>query len=124
MNSATANLIVLTAEVNEDKIVGTAIDGDIKVLFAVDASEINQRLFVPEANLFVSGKFRLGREAGTVGISISSIVAVVCLPVTTSSEVATPVERVALPDGAPAKSKRKTSTTSRTKKAAKTPIAA
>jgi hypothetical protein len=123
MNSATANLIILTAEVNEDKILGTAIDGDIKVLFTVGASEVHQGLFMPEANLVVSGKFRLGRDAGTVGISIASVIAVIALPVITSSESAVPVELVA-PSDAPAKSKRKTSTTSRSKKAAKTPIAA
>ncbi|WP_373539734.1 hypothetical protein [Chamaesiphon sp.] len=123
MNFATANLIILTAEVNEDKIVGTAIDSDIKVLFAVDASEVNQRLFLPSANLVVSGKFRLGRDAGTVGISIASVIAVVSLPVATSSSAA-PVKPVALSGDATAKSKRKTSTTSRSKKAAKIPIAA
>ena len=123
MNSATANLIILTADVNEDKIVGTAIDGDLKVLFAVEAIEDNQRLFLPEANLVVFGKFRLGRSACTVDISIASVIAVVSLPVAVSSEVATPVERVA-PDDAVAKSKRKTSTTSRSKKCTKTPIAA
>jgi hypothetical protein len=118
MNSATSNLIILTAEVNGNNILGTAIDGEIEVLFAVDASEVNQRLFVPEANLVVSGKFQLGRDACSVGISIASVIAVVCLP------VAAPVEPVALPIDAPAKSKRKTSTTSRSKKATKTPIAA
>jgi hypothetical protein len=124
MNTATSNLIILTADVNEDKILGTAIDGDIKVLFAVATSEVNERLFVPEANLIVSGKFRLGRDACTVGISITSVIAVVSLPVAAPSESAAPVEPVALPGDAPAKSKRKTSTTSRSKKAAKTPIAA
>jgi hypothetical protein len=124
MNSTTANLIVLTAEVNGDNILGTAIDSDIKVLFTVAQSEVNQRLFLPEANLVVSGKFRLGRDACTVGISIANVIAVVSLPVATSSESAAPVELVALPSDTPAKSKRKTSTTSRSKKAAKTPIAA
>lgn len=124
MNSAMSNLIILSAEVNEDKILGTAIDGEIRVLFAVDASEVNQQLFIPEVNLVVSGKFRLGREAGTVGISIANVIAVVSLPVATSSKSAAPVvELVTLPDNAPAKSKCKTSTT-RSKKAAKTPIAA
>ena len=122
MNSATANLIVLTAEVNEDKIVGTAIDGDIKVLFAVDASEVNQRLFLPEANLVVFGKFRLGRDAGSVGISIASVIAVVALPIAVPSQVADPVEQFA-PIAELSKTKRKTSTT-RTKKAAKTKVAA
>jgi hypothetical protein len=122
MNSATSNLVILTAEINGDKLTGTAIDGDIKVLFSAGASEIYQRLFVPEANLVVSGKFRLGRDACTVGIAIASI-AVVSLPVATPIEVATPIDRVIAPSDAPAKSKRKTSTT-RSKKAAKTPIAA
>jgi hypothetical protein len=122
MNSATANLIILTAEVNEDKILGTAIDGDIKVLFAVEASEVNQGLFKPEANLVVSGKFRLGRDAGTVGISIASVIAVVALPVADPSESAALVAQVA-PVVETAITKRKSSTT-RSKKAAKTPIAA
>jgi hypothetical protein len=130
MNSATSNLIILTAEVYGDKIVGTAVDSDIKVLFAVAASEVNQRLFLPEANLVISGKFRLGRDACTVGISITSVIAVVSLPVAVSNEITTPVvgeaspsEKRVAPSDAPAKSKRKTSTT-RSKKAAKTPIAA
>jgi hypothetical protein len=131
MNSATSNLVILTAEINGDKLTGTAIDGDIKVLFTAGASEIYQQLFVPSANLVVSGKFRLGRDACTVGISIASIIAVVSLPVATPIEVATPIvgeaspseNRVIAPTEAPAKSKRKTSTT-RSKKPAKTPIAA
>jgi hypothetical protein len=122
MNSATSNLIILTAEVNEDKIVGMAIDGEIKVLFAVDASEVNQRLFIPEANLVVTGKFRLGRDACTVGISIASVIAVVSLPVAAPSESAALVAQVALV-AETATTKRKSSTT-RSKKAAKTPIAA
>jgi hypothetical protein len=133
MNSATSNLVILTAEINGDKLTGTAIDGDIKVLFSAGASEIYQRLFVPEANLVVSGKFRLGRDACTVGIAIASIIAVVSLPVATPIVgvgdslplgTASPSEnRVIAPTEAPAKSKRKTSTT-RSKKPAKTPIAA
>ncbi|AFY96832.1 hypothetical protein [Chamaesiphon minutus] len=123
MNSTTSNLVILTAEINGDKLTGTAIDGDIKVLFSTGASEIYQRLFVPEANLVVSGKFRLGRDACTVGIEIASIIAVVSLPVATPIEVATPIDRVVASSDAPAKSKRKTSTT-RSKKTAKTPIAA
>ncbi len=117
MNSATSNLVILTAEINGDKLTGTAIDGDIKVLFTAGASEIYQQLFVPSANLVVSGKFRLGRDVCTVGIAIASVIAVVSLP------VATPSDRVIAPTEAPAKSKRKTSTT-RSKKPAKTPIAA
>ncbi len=138
MNSATANLIILTAEVNEDKIVGTAIDGDIKVLFAVDAIEVNRQIFLPSANLVVSGKFRLGRDACSVGISIASVIAVVSLAVDAPIEVATPVVGVgdSLPLGtaspsetqiasteAPAKSKRKTSTT-RSKKSPKIAVVA
>jgi hypothetical protein len=137
MNSATSNLVILTAEINGDKLTGAAIDGDIKVLFSTGASEIYQRLFVPEANLVVSGKFRLGRDACTVGISIASIIAVVSLPVA-PIEIATPVigvggasafaeaspsETQTPPTEAPAKSKRKTSTT-RSKKATAIVVAA
>jgi hypothetical protein len=129
MNSATSNLVILTAEINGDKLTGTAIDGDIKVLFTAGASEIYQQLFVPSANLVVSGKFRLGRDAGTIGIAIASVIAVVSLPVDAPIEVAAPIVGVAsafaeaspsetqiAPTEAPAKSKRKTSTT-RSKKA-------
>jgi hypothetical protein len=125
MNSATSNLVILTVEINGDKLTGTAIDGDIKVLFSAGASEIYQRLFVPEANLVVSGKFRLGRDACTVGIAIASVIAVVSLPVATPivGEASPSENRVIAPTEAPAKSKRKTSTT-RSKKPAKTPIAA
>lgn len=87
MNSAISNLIILTAEVNGNNILGTAIDSDIKVLFTVAQSEVNQRLFLPEANLVVSGKFRLGRDACTVGISITSVIAVVSLPVAVPSHL-------------------------------------
>ena len=86
------------------------------MLFSAGASEVNQGLFVPEANLVVSSKFRLGRDAGTVGIAIASVIAVISLPVAATSESADPLEPVTLPDDAPAKSKRKTSTT-RSKKA-------
>ena len=138
MNSANSNLVILTVEINGDKLTGTAIDGDIKVLFSTGASEIYQRLFVPSANLVVSGKFRLGRDACTVGIAIASVIAVVSLPVATPSEIAPPVVGVGVasafaevspsetqiaPAEAPAKSKRKTSTT-RSKKSPKIAVAA
>jgi hypothetical protein len=86
MRTATSNLVVLEAEIVDNKILGTAIDGDIKVLFAVAASEVNQRLFVPEANLVVTGKIRLGREICTIGIWITSVIAVVSLPDPTATK--------------------------------------
>jgi hypothetical protein len=91
MRTATSNLIVLEAQVVDNTITGTAIDGDIKVLFAIDASEVNQRLFVPEANLVVTGKFRLGREICTIGIWITSVLAVVSLPDPVAAEIEAPV---------------------------------
>jgi hypothetical protein len=101
-------------------ITGTAIDGDIKVLFTVGASEVNQRLFVPEANLLVSGKFRLGRDVCSIGISIKSVVTVVSLPSTVPGEVADPVE-VAAPI---AETKKRKSTSTRSKKTAKPDLVA
>jgi hypothetical protein len=60
MRTFTANFFILSAQIGDTTIVGTAIDGDIKVNFAVAATDVNQRLFVPESNLVVAGKFRLG----------------------------------------------------------------
>jgi hypothetical protein len=120
MNTAIANLIILTAELAGDNIAGTAIDGDIKVLFTVGASEVNQRLFVSEANLVVFGKFRLGCDAYSVSIGIKSVVTVVSLPSTVPSEVADPVE-VAAPI---AETKKRKSTSTRSKKTAKPDLVA
>jgi hypothetical protein len=123
--NATTSFIVLNAAIDGDNIIGTAIDGDIKVLFTAVASEVNQHLFVPEANLVVSGKSCLGCEVCTVDISIASVIAVVSLPVASSDEVAPTVERVVISSDAPVKPKRKSSTTRRKTASAKTkPVAA
>jgi hypothetical protein len=108
MRTAIPNLVILTAEIGEN-ITGTAIDADILINFAVANSDVNQRLFVPEAQLVVTGKFRLGKEIATIGIWISSIVAIVSIPapataecaisaVATGAESATDVELVVEPE--------------------------
>jgi hypothetical protein len=94
MNTATANIIVVTAVLEGDKIAGTAIDEDIQVPFTAEATEVNQRVFVPEANLVVTGKFRLGRDICSVGICIKSVLAVVCLPVAAPVDVVAPTAPV------------------------------
>jgi hypothetical protein len=120
MRTANSNLIVLEAEIVDAKILGTAIDGDIKVLFAVAASEVNQRLFVPEANIVVTGKFRLGREICTIGIWITSVIAVVSLPNPVTAEVEAPVEMaVAAEVEVPALATKQKRASSRTSKKAK-----
>jgi hypothetical protein len=147
MNTATANIIVVTAVLEGDKIAGTAIDGDIQVPFAADATEVNQQVFLPEANLVVTGKFRLRQgEICSVGLSIESVLAVVALPAAAPvdvvapaapSEDATPVDVVApvlshsMPEetsgiecAAGATKKRKSSTTRSKKKAATKLVAA
>jgi hypothetical protein len=95
MNTATANLIVVTAALAGNKITGTALDGDICVLFSAEASEVNQQVLMPEANLVVTGKFRLGREVCTVGMCIKSIIAVVSLPTAAPNEVTAPIDAIA-----------------------------
>ena len=80
MRTFTANIFILSAQIGDTTITGTAIDGDIKVNFAVAATDVNQRLFVPESNLVVAGKFRLGKELATTGVWISKIIAVVSIP--------------------------------------------
>lgn len=87
MRTFTANIFILSAQIGDTTITGTAIDGDIKVNFAVAATDVNQRLFVPESNLVVAGKFRLGKELATIGVWISKIIAVVSIPAPVSAEV-------------------------------------
>jgi hypothetical protein len=86
MRTAIPNLVILTAEIGEN-ITGTAIDADILVNFAVANTEVNQRLFVPEAQLVVTGKFRLGKGIATIGIWISGVVAIVSIPAPASAEI-------------------------------------
>ena len=88
MRTATPNLLILTVRADTNNITGTAIDADILVNFAVANTEVNQRLFVPEAQLVVTGKFRLGKQLATIGISISSVLAIISIPAPASAEIA------------------------------------
>ena len=92
MRTFTSNLIVLSAQVSDTTIGGTAIDGDTAINFTVAASEVNQRLFIPEAQLVVTGKFRLAKELATIGVWISKVIAVVSIPA--PAEVEAPVEAI------------------------------
>jgi hypothetical protein len=87
MRTFTANIIILSAQVKDTTITGTAIDGDIAIEFAVANTDVNQRLFVPEAQLVVTGKFRIAKAIATVGAWISAIVAVVSIPAPAEVEV-------------------------------------
>jgi hypothetical protein len=80
MRTFTANLFILAAIIGDKTITGTGIDSDIKIDFAVANNEVNQRLFVPESNLVVFGKARLGKELATMNVWISKVIAVVSLP--------------------------------------------
>ncbi len=131
MNTATANLIIVTAVLAGDKIAGTAIDGDIRVPFTAEASAVNQRVFVPEANLVVTGKFRLRQsEICSVGLCINSVLAIVALPAATPVDVVAPVLSHSMPEetsgscAAAATKKRKSSTTRSKNKAATELVAA
>ena len=94
MRTFTANILVISAQIKDTTITGTAIDGDIKVNFAVAATDVNQRLFVPESNLVVAGKFRLGKELATIGVWISKVIAVVSIPAPVPAEVEVELEPV------------------------------
>lgn len=80
MRTFVASIVILSAQIKETTITGTAIDGDIAIEFAVTNNDVNQRLFVPEAQLVVTGKFRIAKAIATIGAWISSIVAVVSIP--------------------------------------------
>jgi hypothetical protein len=88
MRTATPNLLMLTVQTGTDLITGTAIDADILVNFAVANTEVDRRLFVPSAQLVVTGKFRLGKEPNTIGIWISNVVAIVSIPAPASADLA------------------------------------
>jgi hypothetical protein len=94
MRTFTSNLIVLSAQVSDTTIGGTAIDGDTAINFTVAASEVNQRLFIPEAQLVVTGKFRLAKELATISVWISKVIAVVSIPAPAEIEIEAPVEAI------------------------------
>jgi hypothetical protein len=80
MRTFTASVVILSAQIKDTTITGTAIDGDIAIDFAVANTDVNQRLFVSEAQLVVTGKFRIAKTIATIGAWISSVIAVVDLP--------------------------------------------
>jgi hypothetical protein len=80
MRTNTSNLVILSAETNDKNITGTAVDGDIFVNFTIANTEVNQRIFATEANLVVTGNFRLSETMATIEMWIASVIAVVALP--------------------------------------------
>jgi hypothetical protein len=87
MRTFTANILVISAQIKDTTITGTAIDGDIAIDFAVANTDVNQRLFVPEAQLVVTGKFRVAKAIATIGAWVSAIVAVISIPAPAEIEV-------------------------------------
>ena len=87
MRTFTANILVISAQIKDTTITGTAIDGDIAIDFAVANTDVNQRLFVPEAQLVVTGKFRVAKAIATIGAWISGVIAVVSIPAPVEIEV-------------------------------------
>ena len=87
MRTFTANILVISAQIKDTTITGTAIDGDIAIDFAVANTDVNQRLFVPEAQLVVTGKFRIAKAIATIGAWISSVIAVISIPAPATIEV-------------------------------------
>jgi hypothetical protein len=83
MRTATSNLVIITTEITDKSITGLAMDSNnnIDVKFAVSNTDVNRAIFVPEANLVVTGNFRIARDICTIGMWIKSVIAVVSLPV-------------------------------------------
>jgi hypothetical protein len=88
MRTFIANIVVLSAVNSDDYITGTAIDGNISINYSVAASSVNERLFLPESQLVVTGKLRLAKELATVNVWIAKVIAVVSIPDPTSDETA------------------------------------
>jgi hypothetical protein len=83
MRTATSNLVIITTEITNKSITGLAMDSNnnIDVKFAVSNTDVNRAIFIPEANLVVTGNFRIARDICTIGIYVKSVIAVVSLPV-------------------------------------------
>ena len=81
MRTFTSNLIVLSAVANDTTITGKAFDRDISINYSVNLNDLNQVIFVPEANLVVTGSLRIdNKEIASVNIWINNTIAVVSLP--------------------------------------------
>jgi hypothetical protein len=92
MRTATSNLVIVTTEITDKSITGLAIDSNnnIDIKFAVSNTDVNRAIFVPEANLVVTGNFRIAREICTIGIYVKSVIAVVSLPISELEAIPTP----------------------------------
>jgi hypothetical protein len=91
MNTFTANIVVLTATVDEQNITGDAITtSGIALKYAVKNNEVNQSIFLPESQLVVSGTMRIHSQLATMGVRITNILATVSVP-------AAPIEAPSVP---------------------------
>jgi hypothetical protein len=119
MRTATSNLVIITVEITDKSITGLAMDSnnDINIKFAVSKNNVNLAIFVPEANLVVTGMFRIAREICTIGMWIKSVIAVVSLPTPELTPIAIS-EVVVEAEIIPLTSKQKAAATRAAKKAA------
>jgi hypothetical protein len=119
MRTATSNLVIITVEITDKSITGLAMDSnnDINIKFAVSKNDVNLAIFVPEANLVVTGMFRIAREICTIGMWIKSVIAVVSLPTPELTPIAIS-EVVVEAEIIPLTSKQKAAATRAAKKAA------
>ena len=92
-------------------------NNDINIKFAVSKNDVNLAIFVPEANLVVTGMFRIAREICTIGMWIKSVIAVVSLPTPELTPIAIS-EVVVEAEIIPLTSKQKAAATRAAKKAA------
>jgi hypothetical protein len=92
MRTATSNLVIITTEITDKSITGLAIDSNnnIDIKFAVSNTDVNRAIFIPEANLVVTGNFRIARDICTIGIYVKSVIAVVSLPISELEPIPTP----------------------------------
>jgi hypothetical protein len=81
MRTFTSNLIIVSATVGDTTISGKALDCDISIDYFVSLNDVNQAIFVPEANLVVTGSLRINsKELASISVWVNSVIAVVSLP--------------------------------------------
>ena len=99
-NFATANLTIMTIRHEGANILGTAIDnkGTMLINYSIAANSDYHQSIVPEANVIVSGLFRLGKEPGTIGMRIEDLIAVISTPEIPAIDPIEPPLDVEIPD--------------------------
>lgn len=85
MRTFISNAVITSAVISKQNITGKAVDiqDNVSINFTVanDKQGVNRAIFIPEANLVITGNFCINYdELATVDVYVSEVIAVVSLP--------------------------------------------